>query len=566
MLRAPPPVAGDGCAFYTAVRIPGGSRSSWPRIAELFTSPNPSREDVAIDCSSDPFEQRTLQSWRVEQCTRRPLVPPLPSPADALAGPVNVLLAVSSGPRDAPLLSIVEQILLQLHVARVRGMLPTVFLGARAFAPSVCAPAHTRYADSAATGDNVWDHYFLPVSSYRLGSLAPGGRPVRLFVASANDTARSRSQRRQLRGGGDDAFDAISPSGLSDAATRAHRLRLLARLVRRFLRVQRPILTAASLSLRPWRARAALGGSIVGVALSATGTAGMRAAEVAVAERFVDAYLRQATSSAAGERLVVLVGGSAAEVASFQRRHGAGRIVTQGAGEACDDGRRGGRGWCTGRREMIDALLLAHCDYVVASGGQPAATFAIAYNPALIEAHLTLTHDLLTTAAGAGGAAAALRRVPADTLPRWAGGKWVPAQTEAQHTSAMLTALDEAVHDVPRGSAGHTQPEHIAQRFIPGLPPQARRQRSEADASRSIEHGTCGAAGARRMSFDECSAYAERSKKHFLGSSVDRQEYPGCTLWIDTQVVEFNAHDLEHAAGCNLAGRGRCMCVPLQKA
>ena len=68
------------------------------------------------------------------------------------------------------------------------------------------------------------------------------------------------------------------------------------------------------------------------------------------------------------------------------------------------------------------------------------------------------------------------------------------------------------------------------------------------------------------MSFDECSAYAERSKKHFLGSSVDRQEYPGCTLWIDTQVVEFNAHDLEHAAGCNLAGRGRCMCVPLQKA
>ena len=69
-----------------------------------------------------------------------------------------------------------------------------------------------------------------------------------------------------------------------------------------------------------------------------------------------------------------------------------------------------------------------------------------------------------------------------------------------------------------------------------------------------------GKAGARRMSHAECQTYAALEKKHFLGSSVDRAEYPGCTLWEDTQLVEFNDHKDERG-GCNLGGRGRCVCA-----
>ena len=62
------------------------------------------------------------------------------------------------------------------------------------------------------------------------------------------------------------------------------------------------------------------------------------------------------------------------------------------------------------------------------------------------------------------------------------------------------------------------------------------------------------------MGFGECKEYARHEKKNFLGSSTDRNEYPGCTLWEDTQFVEFNEHDRE-GAGCNLGGRGRCVCL-----
>ena len=57
----------------------------------------------------------------------------------------------------------------------------------------------------------------------------------------------------------------------------------------------------------------------------------------------------------------------------------------------------------------------------------------------------------------------------------------------------------------------------------------------------------------------ECEAYASRDKKHFLGSSMDKAEYPGCTLWEDTQVVEFNDH-VEEGGGCNISPRGSCIC------
>ena len=64
------------------------------------------------------------------------------------------------------------------------------------------------------------------------------------------------------------------------------------------------------------------------------------------------------------------------------------------------------------------------------------------------------------------------------------------------------------------------------------------------------------------MSLSECRAYAARTRRHFLGSSVEKKEYPGCTRWEDTQLVEFNDHKQEagKAARCNHGGKGKCVC------
>ena len=62
------------------------------------------------------------------------------------------------------------------------------------------------------------------------------------------------------------------------------------------------------------------------------------------------------------------------------------------------------------------------------------------------------------------------------------------------------------------------------------------------------------------MRLEECRAFAEADKKHFLGASTDANEYPGCTLWLDTLLVEFNDHTRE-GDGCNLGGRGNCVCI-----
>ena len=109
-----------------------------------------------------------------------------------------------------------------------------------------------------------------------------------------------------------------------------------------------------------------------------------------------------------------------------------------------------------------------------------------------------------------------------------------------------------------------TRPEAswLATGFVPGLPPLRRRRASAVKPWQAVTAGRCGTAGAglRVMSARECEAFATAEKKHFLGRSVDKAEYPGCTLWLDTQLVEFNDH-VNEGMGCNLAPRGSCICA-----
>lgn len=141
-------------------------------------------------------------------------------------------------------------------------------------------------------------------------------------------------------------------------------------------------------------------------------------------------------------------------------------------------------------------------------------------------------------------------------LPQWAGGTWTPPISAQSHAQAMMEALgsgDETAE--PIGGAASR-----AHAFIPGLPTPRRRRTEPSDEHVHILQGRCSAKKAQVMSFGECKAFAAREKKHFLGRSVDATEYPGCTLWDDTQLVEFNGHANEQM-GCIQAPRGHCICI-----
>ena len=59
----------------------------------------------------------------------------------------------------------------------------------------------------------------------------------------------------------------------------------------------------------------------------------------------------------------------------------------------------------------------------------------------------------------------------------------------------------------------------------------------------------------------ECAAYANAEDLTFIGSSVEPNEYPGCTRW-ESGHVEFNDRKGEkETEGCKLGRTGRCVCA-----
>jgi hypothetical protein len=263
-------------------------------------------------------------------------------------------------------------------------------------------------------------------------------------------------------------------------------------------------------------------------------------------QRIVSAFLHNNGDAAQ----VVVVGASTAELRALRQRHGAQRIRTQNAGGARSHPcgvRDASRGSCRGHREIVDALLLAHCDYLIAAG-HPAAEFAMWYHPQLLEAHLDLDKETLLP-----------RMREKHILPTWAGGMWSFPTGAREQAMKMLDALNQTTDAAPATiHIGAPSTSAVKTPFEPGLPPPVPR-REETAPWVEVLSGSCNDASARRLRLEECKAYAATQKKHFLGRSVDRHEYPGCTIWLDTLLVEFNDHSDEHM-GCNLAGRGKCIC------
>ena len=71
--------------------------------------------------------------------------------------------------------------------------------------------------------------------------------------------------------------------------------------------------------------------------------------------------------------------------------------------------------------------------------------------------------------------------------------------------------------------------------------------------------GMCSSSRGRLMSEVECRQYAELSELHFIGSTIELSEYPGCVVW-EGRRVEFNAHKNERG-GCSFGSRAQCACA-----
>jgi len=73
-----------------------------------------------------------------------------------------------------------------------------------------------------------------------------------------------------------------------------------------------------------------------------------------------------------------------------------------------------------------------------------------------------------------------------------------------------------------------------------------------------IDRGRCDAHAGRLMTEAGCRGYAQAEGLHFIGSTVEYAEYPGCVNWEGVR-AEFNAHSNE-AVGCSFGTRARCAC------
>ena len=530
--------------------------SAQPRLGELFHA-----DSLPIPCGGGSADA----VWSGELCASAPLVPRR-SPPWQSGSRVRVLMTTSDAPAE-PLLVQIERTLLLLRAARAQGMVPAVFLGRHAFSPACAAAsrgAANRYYDEAA-GDNIWNYYFEPpVPAYAPGSIVR--QPARVFVALPASTSDGKSDDDEEEeggsvggGSGDVGGPAAAPTRSEPAGrpARERKRRRLARLLRDYVRVRPEVGRAAQRLLVPWRRQAS---ALLGVALGVAPTA-ERTREAM--QGHISTFLRAHGTGTGPGAAVVVVGARPSELAGLRARHGAQRVRARADGEArCVDGRGdasggdasdGGR--CAGFTELIDALLLAHCDYLLTEG-HPAAEFAMWWNARLLEAHLDLDARPL------GGAAPGQLQTP--MLP-WArrGRSWQPDASALSHARAMLAALDAMANRT--GARAHVhmpQDGSAAVGFVPGLPRPTRQQllRQQPKSWVTISEGRCAKTpSARIMRRDECEAYANEAKRHFLGSSTDTAEYPGCTLWADTQLVEFNDH-ADEGQGCNIAPRGSCVC------
>ena len=188
---------------------------------------------------------------------------------------------------------------------------------------------------------------------------------------------------------------------------------------------------------------------------------------------------------------------------------------------------------------LLDALLLSKCDFLLKTTSA-VAEFAIWVNLALHDAHLDLQWE---------------DRFHSQRLPAWA------TPVGANDAQAYCDALERGcARDGGRGG-GSTPLLQAGQACARCTPSVRLGDAAAAAGAHAVAAGTVcdGRNGLRLLSLAECVAFARRENVDFLGSQRELAEFPGCIQW-NTRLVEFNDH-AQQGAGCNLQGKGRCICT-----
>ena len=615
-----PTYPSERCNFYDvrklshiAVRqLPRGSEDDvrrWPRMGELSVRTGPnltvcdgygiSRGERIVtpcaECPGDPFRKDV---WSVLLCAPVPLAPISPPTGP----PVSVLL-IGSDHNNHGLFAQVERVLNQLHLAHSLGLPPYVYLGRKVHAdPSSCDIGENQYfaGGSAGHGSNVWEYYFDQVSSYTLGAPTLMGRPVRLLLASAEDARRHAIYKSRDAVTSYFEFKRYTPE-LHEIRTRVRRMG--ASLVGQWVRVNVHIRAEVARLIGEWRARAS---HLLGVHLRGTDKVTHPKIPLDRFLRPIDAFL-----AAHPKAVVVLCSDDAGYHKQMRQRYGD-ALVSASAGYATANIVRDPSidRFGKGRSALIDALILAHTDYLL-KGTSSLSEFAMWYNPALIERHLDLQIE------GEGAESPTYKAL----FPKWFGGTHVPAAlTPEQQPLAMLEKLregttagvpaagvaieasavslsrleggtgaraveqlgDEAAAEKRRrrrrkkakgpplfqrprrklrfsaGGAGGAQP-------VPEWPLPEASQPATARVAAAVDYleitsGTCAARRRRLLSADECEALADRTGVQYLPATREVGEYPGCVRW-QPKHMEFNRH-ADEKVGCGGGREKVCLCGP----
>ena len=369
----------SSCRSYEAVPLPlhrSRTASEQPRLRELLIG----AATLASGCHGG-------FSLFGQHCTAASLVPDTPL-ASALTGRISVLLIGSDAPTSS-LLEQVERVLPRLHTASTRGLLPGVFFGQRPVVQSSCQPRipDNRYYERTA-GDNVWEYFFEPVSSYSPGAATVGGRAVRVFVdhreggdlqsgsEGSEDGDVGEEGDLEDEQPGEETNEMLAAEDSASAHLRTLQAKVTrealamardhpgpssqeriarARLVRRFLRVRRPILAAAARLLKPWREGSP---TMLGIALGDVPHDAEHGDRLlTAAHEQVTAFLRAHASRAT---VLVVVASRREVVESFRARYSAQRVyIRDGSPEAdCVTTAASDLNRCRGLAEILDALLL----------------------------------------------------------------------------------------------------------------------------------------------------------------------------------------------------------------
>ena len=533
-------------------------------------------------------------AYTVLQCSVRPLVPHYAASLSvdfASAAGVDVLLATSDNAGHG-LFAMVERVINQILYARVHGLTPAVWAGEHVMAEGrACQQGRNAYFESSA-GDNVWEYWFEQPADYTPGDAATrSGRRVRsvqIVPAQAlyQHSTSTRAFTQTYTG-----LDLYDGRVLLGRRTAAHAVVGNGTLVRSFVRER------AARLVRHWRA---FSDALLGVHVRGTDKVVARKVPPEAYFPWCDAWLRAhprallviATDERAYyERLVERYGlwkppGRVATGGGGQGgggkggggkggggRGGAegegdhwsrtGRVVSAGTGytarSVISAASRGG-GYARGVEVLLDALLLAHCDFLLKTTST-VAEFAIWVNLRLHANSLDLQYED--------------RLRSQRPLPAWAAAV---GRNDAQPFCSALArgcridreaASRRALGGRANRGARGVSPPYYRTLLQPGQKCAQCQPRLEnstlsiASAAERIRPGErCERRrGHRPMTQLECVAYARVRRIPFLGVQSEQSEFGGCVVW-EGRNVEFNAHKEAALNGCNVgAGRGVCLCV-----